>query len=53
MVDSDLYGTFVKCIQCSRSKHVQNASPIENLTRRRYPRLPGQENQADAGSIAV
>jgi hypothetical protein len=50
MVGDDLYGTFVKCIQCSRSKHIQKESPIADLTRRRYPRLP---NQASTGPIAV
>lgn len=50
MVDTDRQGTFVKCIQCSRSKHVQTESPIIDLTRRRYPRLPGQES---TGPIAV
>lgn len=50
MVDNDLYGTFLKCIQCSRSKHLQTESPIADLTRRRYPRLPGQDKE---GPIAV
>jgi len=50
MVDTDRYGTFVKCIQCSRTRHVQKEPPIADLTRRRYPRLPGQES---AGPIAV
>ena len=50
MVDNDRQGTFVKCIQCSRSRHVQTEAPIANLTRRRYPRLPGKEK---AGQIAV
>jgi ssDNA-binding Zn-finger/Zn-ribbon topoisomerase 1 len=53
MVDKDMYGTFVKCIQCSRSKHIEAEFPIQDLTRRRYPRLPGQANQQDTGSIAV
>ncbi|MCH7593141.1 MAG: hypothetical protein IIB27_01360 [Chloroflexi bacterium] len=50
MVDTDRYGTFVKCIQCSRTRHVQKEPPIADLTRRRYPRLPGQES---VGPIAV
>jgi hypothetical protein len=53
MVDSDLYGTFVKCIQCSRTKHVKKESSIEDLTRRRYPRLPSQQSRGKAGPIAV
>jgi hypothetical protein len=50
MLDDDMYGKFVKCIQCSRSKHIQKESPIADLTRKRYPRLP---NQTSTGSIAV
>jgi hypothetical protein len=45
---TDFHGTFVKCIQCSRMKHIQKETPIENLSRRRYPRLPGADH-----SVAV